>query len=110
MQSLNAELQSKDADIQGLKERCNSKDEEVAALAQHVEQLQSTVEASKQADAMAHQHSPRDWAVDVSLDQGMGLGPAHMLPSSPTALRQRVHTLEVHAVCCATSSLSLQVT
>lgn len=95
MQSLSAELESKDVNLRGLEERCVAKDEEVAALAQQVEQLQSAVEASKHADVMAHQHSPCDWAVDVSLDQGLGLGPIHMLPSSPTALRQRVHTLEV---------------
>ena len=107
MQSLSSEIQSKDADVQALQDRCQSKDEQIAALGQQVDRLESIVEAHKQADAMPHQHSPSDWAVNVSLDQGVGLGPPHMMPSSPTALRQRVQTLEVcyhiilleHATC-----------
>lgn len=95
VQNLSSELESKDADLQGLQERCHSKDEKVAALGQQVEQLESSVEALRQADTLRQQPSPYDWAVNVSLDQGVGPGPAHMMPSSPTALRQRVQTLEV---------------
>lgn len=97
MQSLSSEVESKDAELQALQDRCQSKDEQVAVLGQQVEQLQSTLEAHKQADTMPQQPTPLDWAVDVSLDQGVGAGPSQMMPSSPTALRQRVQTLEV---CC----------
>ena len=95
MQSLSSELESKAADLEALKDRCHSKDEQVAASGQQVEQLESSLEALKQADSMRQQQRPYEWAVDVSLDQGVGPGAPHMLPSSPTALRQRVQTLEV---------------
>lgn len=95
MQSLSSEIDSKDADLQALQDRCQSKDEQVAALGQQVERLESTAEARKQANDMPYQHTPSEWAVNVSLDQGVGLGPPHMMPSSPTALRRRVQTLEV---------------
>ena len=98
MQSLSSELESKGADLEALQDRCHSKDEQVAALGQQVEQLESSVEAQKQANSTKQQHSPYEWAVDVSLDQGVGPGPPRMLPSSPTALRQRVQTLEVSRV------------
>ncbi|KAL3148684.1 hypothetical protein ABBQ38_014099 [Trebouxia sp. C0009 RCD-2024] len=94
IESLSTEVESKDADLQALQDRCQSKDEQVAAMGQQVERLESIVEAHKQADHMPHQHAPSDWAVNVSLDQGVGLGPPHMMPSSPTALRRRVQTLE----------------
>ena len=96
LQSLNAELDSKGAALQGLEERCVSKDEELASLGQQLEQLQGKLAAQQQTDMMEHQQSPRDWAVHVSLDQGIGLGPVHLMPSSPSALRQRVQTLEVN--------------
>ena len=95
MQSLSSELESKEADLEASQDRCHSKDEQVAALGQQVEQLRSSLEALKQADSMRQQQRPYDWAVDVSLDQGVGPGPPHMIPSSPTTLRQRVQTLEV---------------
>ena len=95
MQSLSSELESKAADLEALQHRSRSKDEQVAALGQQVEQLESSLEALKQADSMRQQRRPYEWAVDVSLDQGMGPGAPHMLPSSPAALRQRVQTLEV---------------
>lgn len=95
MQSLTAELDSKQADLQAFQERCQSKDEQLAALGQQMEQLQSMVEAQKQSYVERHQRDSHPWAVDVSLDQGVGLGPGHMVPSSPTALRHRVQTLEV---------------
>ena len=95
MQSLNSELESKDADLQALQERCLIKDEQVAALGQQVAQLESNAEAEQHADAARQKHNLRECAVDVSLDQGLGLAPAHIMPSSPTALRQRVQALEV---------------
>ena len=95
MQSLSSELGSKAADLEALHDRCHSKDEQVAALGQQVEQLESSLEALKQADSMRQQQRPYEWAVDVSLDQGLAPGAPHMLPSSPNALRQRVQTLEV---------------
>lgn len=100
MQSLNNQLASKDEDLQAQHERCSAKDEQIANLAQRLEQLETTAEEQKQAETTRHAHSPRDWAVDVSLDQGMGTGPAPLMPSSPTALRQRVLVLEVGVLSC----------
>ena len=96
VQSLNCQLASKDEDLQSQQERCDAKDEQIADSAQRVEQLESTVEAHK-VETMRQQPQSHDWAVDVSLDKGIGgMGPAPMMPSSPRALRQRVLILEVN--------------
>lgn len=95
LQSLNCQLASKDEDLQSQQERCDAKDEQIADSAQRVEQLESTVEAHK-VETMRQQPQSHDWAVDVSLDKGIGMGPAPMMPTSPRALRQRVLILEVN--------------
>ncbi len=95
LQSLNNQLASKDEDLQAHHERCNAKDEQIAGMAQQVEQLESLLEEQRQEEAVRQGRDHHDWAVDVSLDQGMGLSSAPLMPSSPRALRQRVLVLEV---------------
>ena len=97
LQSLNNQLASKSEDLQAQQERCDAKDEQIAGLAQQVEQLQGAAEAHKQAEAMTQNSNAHHWAVDVSLDQGMGtgLGSYPLMPTSPRALRQRMLVLEV---------------
>lgn len=88
-------MASKDEDLQAHHERYNAKDEQIAGMAQRVEQLESLLEEQRQKEAMRQAHDRHDWAVDLSLDQGMGLSSAPLMPSSPGALRQRVLVLEV---------------
>ncbi len=95
LQGLNHQVASKDEDLQAHRERCNAKDEQIAGMAQRMEQLESLLEEQRQKEAVRQGHDRHDWAVDVSLDQGMGLSTAPLMPSSPRALRQRVLVLEV---------------
>ena len=103
MQSLNNQVASKEQDLQAQQERCSAKDQELAELAQRIEQLDSAAEAHQQAETARQLQQSHDWAVNVSLDQGMGEGPAPMMPNSPRALRQRVLVLEVCILTPATS-------
>ncbi|KAL0020086.1 hypothetical protein WJX79_009298 [Trebouxia sp. C0005] len=93
IESLNNQVASKDEDLQAHHERYNAKDEQIAGMAQRVEQLESLLEEQRQKEAMRQAHDRHDWAVDLS-DQGMGLSSAPLMPSSPGALRQRVLVLE----------------
>ena len=95
LQSLNNQVASKDEDLQAHHERCNAKDEQIAGMAQQVEQLESHREEQRQKEAVRQSRDRHDRAVDVSLGQGMGLSSAPLMPSSPRALRQRVLVLEV---------------
>lgn len=92
-------MASRDSELDAQHERCQAKDAELADLAQ---QIEAASEAQTQAQAVAqaakHEQSMRPWAVDVSLDQGIAAGPSVMIPTSPTALRARVQTLEVRCV------------
>ncbi|DBB14510.1 TPA: hypothetical protein ACH3X3_004792 [Trebouxia sp. C0006] len=94
IESLNNHLASKGEDLQAHHDRCNAKDEQIAGMAQQVEQLESLLEEQRQEEAVRQGRDHHDWAVDVSLDQGMGLSSAPLMPSSPRALRQRVLVLE----------------
>ena len=96
LQSLNNQLAGKDQDLQAQQERHLAKDQQLAQLAQQIEQLESAAEAQQQAETARKAQQSHDWAVNVSLDQGMGEGPVPRVPSSPRALRQRVLVLEVH--------------
>ena len=95
LQSLNNQIASKDEDLQAHCERYNAKDEQIAGMAQQVEQLESCLEEQRQKEVVRQAHDRHDWAVDVSLDQGMGLSSAPLMPSSSRALRQRMLVLEV---------------
>ncbi|DBA92530.1 TPA: hypothetical protein ACH3X1_002761 [Trebouxia sp. C0004] len=94
IESLNNQIASKDEDLQAHHERCDAKDEQIAGMAQRVEQLESLLEEQRQKEGVRQAPTRHDWAVDVSLDQGMGLSSASLMPSSPRALRQRVLVLE----------------
>lgn len=98
LQSLNSQLASKDEDLHAIQERCHAKDEQLAELAQRVEQLETAAEAHQRAQTARQAQHSHNWAVNVSLDQGMAQGPLPMLPTSPGALRQRVVVLEVQAL------------
>ena len=101
LQALSAEMASRDSELEAQTVRCQAKDTELASLAQQIEHLQAAAEAQAQvqteaaAQAAQHEQSMQAWAVNVSLDQGIAAGPSVMLPTSPTALRSRVQTLEV---------------
>ena len=101
LQALNAEMATRDSELEAQTERCHAKDAELASLAQQIEHLRAAaeVQAQHQAEAAAqaaqHEQSMPPWAVNVSLDQGIAAGPSVMIPTSPTALRSRVQTLEV---------------
>lgn len=96
-------MASRDSALEAQHERCQAKDDQLASLAQQVEQLQAAADAQAQAEAEAeaakHEQSMLPWAVNVSLDQGIAAGPSVMMPTSPTALRSRVQTLEVRCYC-----------
>ena len=95
LQSLNHQVASKDKDLQAHRERCNAKDKQIAGMAQQVEHQESLLEEQRQKGAVRKGHDVHDWAIDVSLDQGMGLSSAPQMSNSPRALRQRVLVLEV---------------
>ena len=97
-------MASKEQDLKAQQERCIAKDQELAELAQRIEQLESAAEARQQAETACQVQQSHDWAVNVSLNQGMGEGHAPMMPNSPRALRQRVLVLEV---CPTHSSITI---
>lgn len=91
-------MANKDAQLERQKEERQTRDLELDRLAQQLKQLQAAAEAKVEARVGQDEQGRRERAVNVSLDQGMGTaeaGQMPMLPSSLTALRARVQTLEV---------------